>query len=107
MIVSAQCDTILSVETSTVSLPDGDTITVEVKTIEVRLLHQYKVSLIRYEQWHQGALVATELQQLTLRWYGIEELRRNSRTHWFLTLKCTPMIQPESATYTVESKIRI
>ncbi|WP_338707313.1 class I SAM-dependent methyltransferase [Paenibacillus amylolyticus] len=64
-----------SVETSTVSLPDGDTITVEVKTIEVNLLQQYKVSLIRYEQWHQGALVATELQQLTLRWYGIEELR--------------------------------
>ncbi|WFR63911.1 class I SAM-dependent methyltransferase [Paenibacillus amylolyticus] len=64
-----------SVETSTVPLPDGDTITVEVKTMEVNLLHQYKVSLIRYEQWHQGQLVATEMQQLTLRWYGIEELR--------------------------------
>lgn len=64
-----------AVETSTVRLPDGDTITIEVKTTEINLLHQYKTSLIRYEQWHQGSLVGTELQELTLRWYGVEELR--------------------------------
>lgn len=64
-----------SIDTSTVRLPDGDTITVEVRTTETNLLHQYKTSLIRYEQWHEGKLVDTELQELTLRWYGIEELR--------------------------------
>ncbi|MDM5280956.1 class I SAM-dependent methyltransferase [Paenibacillus silvae] len=64
-----------SIETSTVPLTDGDTITVEVKTTEVNLLHQYQTKLIRYEQWHQGNLANTELQQLTLRWYGLEELR--------------------------------
>ena len=56
--------------TSTVQLPNGDTITMENKDIDIDMLHQYKVSLIRYEKWHQGHLVATELQQLTLRWYG-------------------------------------
>jgi len=64
-----------SIETSSVRLPDGDTITIEVKTTEINLLHQYKTNLIRYEQWHEGKLVDTELQELTLRWYGVEELR--------------------------------
>jgi SAM-dependent methyltransferase len=64
-----------SIDTSTIHLPDGDTITVEVRTTEVNLLHQYKTNLIRYEQWHQGKLVGTEMQELTLRWYGMEELR--------------------------------
>jgi SAM-dependent methyltransferase len=61
--------------TSTVQLSDGDTITMESKVIEVNMLQQYKVSLIRYEKWRQGTLIATELQQLALRWYGVEELR--------------------------------
>lgn len=73
-----------SVETSTVSLPDGDTITVEVKTIEVNLLQQYKVSLIRYEQWHQGALVATEAATAYLALVRHRRVTPNSRTHWFL-----------------------
>ncbi|WP_139209291.1 hypothetical protein [Paenibacillus sp. OK003] len=47
----------------------------ESKDIEVNMLHQYKVSLIRYEKWRHGTLIATELQQLALRWYGVEELR--------------------------------
>ena len=50
-------------------------ITIEEKTTEINLLHQYTTSLIRYEQWHQGTLVDTEMQELTLRWYGVEELR--------------------------------
>ncbi|MEC0123096.1 class I SAM-dependent methyltransferase [Paenibacillus pabuli] len=61
--------------TSTVQLPDGDTITMESKDIEFNMLQQYKVSLIRYEKWHHGTLIATELQQLALRWYGVEEFR--------------------------------
>ncbi|CAM2784057.1 class I SAM-dependent methyltransferase [Paenibacillus taichungensis] len=61
--------------TSTVQLPDGDTITMESKDIEVNMLQQYKVSLIRYEKWRHGTLIATELQQLALRWYGVEEMR--------------------------------
>ncbi|MFC9710796.1 class I SAM-dependent methyltransferase [Paenibacillus sp. NPDC056933] len=61
--------------TSTVQLQNGDTITMESKDIELNMLQQYKVSLIRYEKWRQGTLIATELQQLALRWYGVEEFR--------------------------------
>lgn len=64
-----------SMDISSVRLPEGDTITIEEKTTEINLLHQYTTSLIRYEQWHQGTLVDTEMQELTLRWYGVEELR--------------------------------
>ena len=60
---------------STFTLPSGDTITMESKLIEADLYNQYKVSLLKYEKWRQGALIQTELQRLALRWYGVEEFK--------------------------------
>ncbi|RJE86280.1 class I SAM-dependent methyltransferase [Paenibacillus sp. 1011MAR3C5] len=61
--------------TSTFHLPNGDSITLEEKLVEADLLHQYKVSHLRYEKWRDGALIQTELQRFGLRWYGIEEFK--------------------------------
>ncbi|MFF2889319.1 class I SAM-dependent methyltransferase [Paenibacillus sp. NPDC057967] len=61
--------------TSTFRLPNGDSITLEEKLVEADLLHQYKVSHLRYEKWRDGALIQTELQRFGLRWYGIEEFK--------------------------------
>lgn len=62
-------------ESSTFTLPSGDTITMESKLVEADLYNQYKVSLLKYEKWRQGALIQTELQRLALRWYGVEEFK--------------------------------
>jgi len=61
--------------TSTFALPDGDLITMESKLIEADLYNQYKVSLLKYEKWRNGALIQTELQRFALRWYGVEEFK--------------------------------
>ncbi|PWW06524.1 hypothetical protein DFQ01_103428 [Paenibacillus cellulosilyticus] len=61
--------------TSTFALPNGDIITMEGKLLEADLYKQYKVSLIKYEKWRNGALLQTELQRFALRWYGVEEFK--------------------------------
>lgn len=61
--------------TSTFTLPSGDTITMEGKLLEADLYNQYKVSLLKYEKWRNGALIQTELQRFALRWYGVEEFK--------------------------------
>ncbi|OME77722.1 SAM-dependent methyltransferase [Paenibacillus sp. FSL A5-0031] len=61
--------------TSTFNLPDGDIITMEDKLVEADLYNQYKISYIKYEKWHNGALIQTELQRFALRWYGVEEFK--------------------------------
>jgi ubiquinone/menaquinone biosynthesis C-methylase UbiE len=61
--------------TLTVDCPNGDIITMEDKLVEVNFFEQYKVSYLKYEKWHQGRLIQTELQRFAIRWYGIEELR--------------------------------
>ncbi|REK71934.1 class I SAM-dependent methyltransferase [Paenibacillus paeoniae] len=62
-------------KTSTFHLPNGDSITMEEKLVEANLLHQYKVSYLRYEKWRNGSLIQTELQRLAIRWYGVEEFK--------------------------------
>ncbi|MBL2179710.1 class I SAM-dependent methyltransferase, partial [Klebsiella pneumoniae] len=61
------------IHTSTFSLPSGDGITLENKSIEIDWLNQVTVSYLKYEKWSKGQLVQTELQRFALRWYGIEE----------------------------------
>lgn len=63
------------ITTSTFSLPDGDGITMECRSIEMDWLHQYTVSYIKYEKWRQGKLIQSELQRFALRWYGVEEFK--------------------------------
>ncbi|WP_142382886.1 hypothetical protein [Bacillus sp. V33-4] len=61
--------------TTTIDCPNGDTITMEEKLVEVDFFNQYKVSYLKYEKWRDGRLIQTELQRFALRWYGIEEFR--------------------------------
>ncbi|SFS71898.1 class I SAM-dependent methyltransferase [Paenibacillus sp. BC26] len=60
---------------STFQLPDGDLITMEGKLLEASLFDQYKVTLLKYEKWRNGALIETEMQRFALRWYGVHEFK--------------------------------
>ena len=51
------------IHTSTFSLPSGDGITLENKSIEIDWLNQVTVSYLKYEKWSKGQLVQTELQR--------------------------------------------
>ena len=62
-----------TISTGTVETPQGETITVESKLVEVNFLKQYSVSHLRYEKWQDGELLRTEMQRFALRWYGLEE----------------------------------
>jgi ubiquinone/menaquinone biosynthesis C-methylase UbiE len=62
-----------AISTGTVQTPQGETITVESKVVEVNFLEQYSVSHLRCEKWREGELVRTEMQRFALRWYGLEE----------------------------------
>jgi SAM-dependent methyltransferase len=59
--------------TRTWETPQGETITVESKLVDVNFLEQYTVSHLRYDKWRDGELVKTELQRFALRWYGLQE----------------------------------
>jgi SAM-dependent methyltransferase len=61
------------VSTRTWETPQGETITIESKLVEVNFVEQYTVSHLRYDKWRDGELVKTELQRFPLRWYGLEE----------------------------------
>ncbi|WP_110933231.1 class I SAM-dependent methyltransferase [Paenibacillus bouchesdurhonensis] len=52
-----------------------ETITLEEKRIEVNLIEQRTVSLLKYEKWKDGHLIQSELQRFPLRWYGVHEFR--------------------------------
>ncbi|WP_174732239.1 class I SAM-dependent methyltransferase [Mesobacillus harenae] len=54
---------------------NGDTITLENKTVKVDYINQYTLSHGRYEKWRNGQLIQTELEEFPLRWYGVEELK--------------------------------
>jgi SAM-dependent methyltransferase len=62
-----------AVSTRSWETPQGETITLESKLVEVDFLEQYTVSHLRYEKWRDGELVKSELQRFPLRWYGLEE----------------------------------
>jgi SAM-dependent methyltransferase len=62
-----------TVSTGSVETPQGETITMESKVVEVNFLEQYSVSHLRYEKWREGELLQTEMQRFPLRWYGLEE----------------------------------
>ncbi|MGE7094159.1 class I SAM-dependent methyltransferase [Lysinibacillus sp. NPDC048646] len=61
--------------TSTFTLSNGDTITMEEKLVEADLFNQYKVSYLKYEKWREGKRIQSELQRFALRWYGVEEFK--------------------------------
>ncbi len=57
---------------SPVECPDGSTILMQT-TSRIDWLEQLNITLIRYEKWKDGKLVATELQRLPLHWFGRDE----------------------------------
>lgn len=48
-------------------------ITTETKTLEIDWFNQLVVNHLKYDKWENGSLVASELQNFTLKWYGINE----------------------------------
>jgi len=53
--------------------PNHEVLVLEDKRIEVNLLEQQFVSLLKYEKWKDGRLLQTELQRFPLSWYGYHE----------------------------------
>lgn len=56
--------------TKTFNTPNNEVIVLEDKPIEINLLEQKTVSLLRYEKWKDGVSIQTELQRFPLSWYG-------------------------------------
>ena len=54
--------------------PDGDLLTLQENKTELDYVMQRSVTPLRYEHWRNGKLVASELETLTLRWWGMHEL---------------------------------
>lgn len=63
------------VTTTVHPLTETSGITLESKTVEIDWLHQHTITHLKYEKWVNGSLVATELQELKLRWYGLTEFK--------------------------------
>lgn len=62
-----------AISTKTWNTSNQDFIVLEDTRIEVNLLEQKIVSLLKYEKWNKGELIKTELQRLPLSWYGCYE----------------------------------
>ncbi|MFJ7954564.1 class I SAM-dependent methyltransferase [Lysinibacillus sp. NPDC096418] len=77
------------ISTSTFSLPSGDGITMESKSMEIDWLNQVTVSYIKYEKWRKGKLIETELQKFAMRWYGIEEFKLILESIGFSDISCS------------------
>ncbi|HDR4698090.1 MULTISPECIES: class I SAM-dependent methyltransferase [Bacillus] len=93
------------VNTSTFSLPSGDGLTLENKSIEIDWLNQVTVSYLKYEKWNKGQLIQTELQRFAMRWYGIEEFRLILESIGFSDITCSADYvyekQPTNASQTI------
>ncbi|WP_338752702.1 class I SAM-dependent methyltransferase [Bacillus sp. FJAT-52991] len=76
-------------KTSTFSLPNGDGITLEDKSIEMNWVDQYTLSYLKYEKWRKGKLIETELQRFAMRWYGIEEFKLLLESIGFADITCS------------------
>lgn len=58
------------VHTKSWDTPNNEVLVLEEKRVELNLLEQKTVSLLKYEKWKKGQLIKTELQRLPLSWYG-------------------------------------
>ncbi|MBN4006626.1 class I SAM-dependent methyltransferase [Nostoc sp. LPT] len=80
--------------------PDGSTILLQ-STSQIDWLNQLNTTVIRYEKWKEGKLVATELQSLPLHWFGRDEfmmcLRENGYKDITLCVNYTDDLQPSSS----------
>lgn len=53
---------------------NGDVLTLQENPTKIDYVGQRSVTPIRYEHWRNGKLVESELEILTLRWWGMHEL---------------------------------
>lgn len=53
----------------------NEVLVLEDKRIEVNMLEQYMVSLLKYEKWQEGTIIKSELQRFPLSWYGLYEFK--------------------------------
>lgn len=77
------------IATTTYSLPNGDGIMMESKSIEIDWLNQFTTSYLKYEKWRNGKLLETELQKFVMRWYGIEEFKLILESIGFSEITCS------------------
>lgn len=59
-------------QASPIECQDGSMITLQM-TSHIDLLQQLNLTLLRYEKWKNGKLIATELQRFPLHWFGRDE----------------------------------
>ncbi len=53
---------------------NGDVLTLSGQRLETDYLRQRIVSQLRYERWREGALIAAEIDMMTQRFWGLEEM---------------------------------
>ena len=56
--------------------PEGDLITLQIINADIDHIKQVTTSHHRYDQWHQGAIVASEWEVFKLKWFGVSEFKR-------------------------------
>ncbi|HEY9801684.1 MAG TPA: class I SAM-dependent methyltransferase [Leptolyngbyaceae cyanobacterium] len=87
-----------------ISCPDGSTILLQT-TSTIDWLNQTNRTVIRYEKWKDGKLLATELQHFPLHWFGRDEfimcLRETGYTDINLCANYIDGLQPSSYTDTL------
>ncbi|WGV28169.1 class I SAM-dependent methyltransferase [Halotia branconii] len=80
-----------------ITCPDGSTIVLQ-STSGIDWLNQLNTTVIRYEKWKDSKLIATELQYLTLHWFGRDEfimcLQENGYKNITLCANYTDGLQP-------------
>ncbi|YAF97367.1 MAG: hypothetical protein AB3A66_06810 [Nodularia sp. CChRGM 3473] len=84
---------------SPITCPDGSTILLQ-STSQIDWLNQLNESVIRYEKWKDGQLIATELQYFPLHWFGRDEfimcLQDNGYKEINLCANYTDSLHPNS-----------
>lgn len=84
---------------SPITCPDGSIILLQ-STSQIDWLNQLNKTIIRYEKWQNGQLIATELQHFPLHWFGRDEfimlLQNNGYKDITLSANYTEGVQPTS-----------
>ncbi|WP_054303198.1 class I SAM-dependent methyltransferase [Gemmobacter sp. LW-1] len=92
---------------------DGDVLTLTDNRVETNYLAQTTLSHNRYELWHKGALIKTELELFKLRWWGIYEFRLALQVAGFMNVQVsgnyqharTPQSEDEIITFEAQRPI--
>lgn len=62
-------------KTSTIHTSNHEGILLESKNLEINHIDQYTKTILKYEKYKKGKLIDTELQDFTLYYYGINEMK--------------------------------